>query len=99
MVTAAQIQTYLENIKEAQSLYMDDLVLREKLGHQDIIKHRVIATIINCYVKILTDYFSQPVYVGGFFNTENNFYDEEEAEEIMERINRICDTEYFLDLI
>jgi len=98
MVTAVQIAEYLEGIKEAQSIYMDDLVLREKLGHLDIVKHRVVATVLDCYVKIMCDYLSQPEYVGGLFITEYNFYDEEEAKEVMERINRICDTEYFLDL-
>lgn len=96
--TAALIAAYLINIKAAQSAYMDDLVLREKLGHHDVFQHRVKATILDCYVTIMGDYFGQPVYDSGFFLDDYNFYDVVEAEEVMLRINRICDTNYYIDL-
>jgi len=96
--TAAAIATYLSDIREAQSIYMDDLVLREKLGHSDVFQHRVKATVLDCYVTVMGDYFSQPVYSGGLFLDDYNFFDVEEVEETMLRINRICDTNYYIDL-
>jgi len=98
-VTAAQIATYLSDLEEARAEYMDDLVLRERLGHKDLYPRRVIASVLNCYISIANKYFSQPVYVGGVFQTTYNFFDEVEMEEIMLRINKICDTNYYLDLI
>jgi hypothetical protein len=96
--TAIQITAYLSDIHMAQSKFMDKLVRREKLGYNDIFSSRVIATILNGYVVILTDYFSQATYNSGFFITTYNFFDEEEITDIMYRINKICDTDYYLSL-
>jgi hypothetical protein len=97
-VTAVQIADYLDDIYEAQSKYMDKLVRREKFGHTDIYSNRVIAAILNCYITVVTDYFSQPVYSGGYFLTTYNFFDEEEIKDVIYRINKICDTDYYLDI-
>jgi hypothetical protein len=96
--TAVLIAVYLADIHEAFSIYMDDLVLREKLGHSDIFQHRVKATVLDCYVTIMDGYFSQPVYSGGLFLDDYNFFDVEEIEEVMLRINRICDSNIYIDL-
>jgi len=98
MVTAAQIQTYLDNMYEIQADHMDKLVRNEKIGSKDIFSDRIIAAVLNCYVKIVEDYFSQAVYDGGYFDTDYNFFDEEEIKEIIYRINKICDTDYYLDV-
>jgi len=97
-ITALQISTYLDDIYEAQSDYMDRLVRREKWGHTDIYSNRVIAAILNCYIIIVADYFSQPVYSGGYFVTSYNFFDIEEIKDVIYRINKICDTNYYLDI-
>jgi hypothetical protein len=98
MVTAAQITTYLNAIYLAQSLHMDKLARKEKTGKAEIFDDKVIAAVLNCYVKIVEDYFSQATYPGGYFEVDYNFFDEEETKEIVFRINKICDTNYFLDL-
>lgn len=97
--TAAQIATYLSDIEEARAEYMDDLVLREKLGHTDLYSRRIIAAVLNCYIDIIKKYFSQPSYdMSGFFILSNNFFDEEEIEDVILRINKICDTNYYVDV-
>lgn len=98
MVTAAQVATYLDNMYLAQSLYMDKLVRKEKIGKPEIFSDRAIAAVLNCYVTIITDYFSQATYPDGFFEADYNFFDETEAKEIIFRINKICDVNYYLDL-
>jgi len=97
-VTAAQVATYFDNIYLAQSLYMDKLVRREQRGDVEIFSDRAIAAVLNCYITIVTDYFSQATYPGGVFVTDYNFFDEEEIKEIVFRIDKICDVNYFLDL-
>lgn len=96
--TAAQIATYLSDLQTARADYMDDITLKEKLGKVDIYPYRVIASVLSCYIAAVNKYFSEPVYSGGFFLTTDNFYDEEEIEDVMLRINKICDTNYYLDL-
>jgi len=98
MVTAAQIATYLADIQEAQVLYTDGVIVKERLGYPNLLQHRVVLTILNAYVDIIAQYFSQPVYSATFFLTTNNFYDEEEVKDVMLRINEICDTNYYLDI-
>jgi hypothetical protein len=98
MVTAAQVATYLDDVRLAQSLYMDKLVLKEKLGRAEIFSDKAIAAVLNCYVNIVVDYFGQAVYNDGFFDTDYNFFDEQEIKEIIFRINKICDTNHYLDV-
>ena len=88
MVTAIQISAYLDDVYEAQAKFMDKLVRREKLGSSELFSDRVIASILNSYVTIVTDYFSQPVYDGGYFLTTYNFFDEEEIKNIYEEIEK-----------
>jgi len=96
--TAVQISTYLTNIYTAQARYMDKLILKEKLGYPDIERYRLTATVLNGYVDIITEYFSQATYSGGYFVITFNFFDELEAEDLMLRINKICDTNYYVNL-
>lgn len=93
MVTPVQISNYLDSIYEAQSIYVDKLVLKEKLGHKDITDLRIVATLLDMYVQIMVDYFDLPTS----YNT-NNFFTTTEVEDIMLRINIICDVNYTLDL-
>lgn len=98
-VTAIQISDYLNDIYEAQSLYMDKLVRKEKLGKGELFSNRIIASILNCYIDIVADYFSQAEYsIGGDFLTIYNFFDEEEIKDVIFRINKICDINYYLDI-
>ena len=97
-VTAVQIATYLSDIETARADYMDDLTLKEKLGHTDVYLYRVIATVLDCYITAVNKYFGQPVYSGGYFVTSSNFYDEEEIEDVILRINKITDSNYYLDV-
>ena len=91
--TAGDIADYLVSIYYAQSVYTDKLVLKEKLGHTDVFCGRIKAAILACYVYLMVEYLSTQVdYVN------NNFFTTDEAEEIMYKINKICDTNYYLDL-
>jgi len=97
-VTAGQISTYLTNIRNAQTIFMNSVIVKERLGFPDIVSQRVIASVLTAYVSIIEKYFSQPVYSATYFLTTYNFYDEEEVKDVMLRINKICDTNYYLDL-
>lgn len=90
--TAGDIADYLASIYWAQSAYTDKLVLKEKLGHTDLFCHRIKAAILACYVYLMEEYLSQADYAN------NSFFTTDEAEEIMYKINKICDTNYYLDL-
>jgi len=98
MVTATQISNYLASIYEAQSIYTDRLVLKERLGHTDLTEDRILMTLLGAYVEIMTEYFSQSIYQSTYFVTTNNFFEPEEVEDIMLRINLIADTNYSLEL-
>ena len=90
--SAQEILDYLTDIKYAQSVYSDKLTLKERLGHKDIYIHRLRNTILNYYVTIMVDYFSQTTY------DSNNFFTTTEVEDIINRINRLCDSNYEIEL-
>lgn len=98
MVTAAEVTTYLTNLYLAQASYMEKLALKEQIAGKDLFSNRAIAAVLNCYVKIITDYFAQNTYSGGYWDEDYNFFDVEEIKEIIFRINKICDINYYLDL-
>lgn len=94
--TAQEILDYLTDIKYAQSVYMDKINKMERLGHTDLFKWKLRMTILGCYVQVLVDYFSQDAGAGEY--ETNNFFTTDEAIEIMDRINSLCDSNYELDL-
>lgn len=88
MATQGEINTYLSNILYAQSVYMDEVIKRERVGYKDIFNYRLKSYILNCYINIMVDYFSQTVY------DTNNFFTTDEVDDIIDRINVLCDTNY-----
>lgn len=90
--TREQIEDYLMSVYWSQTDFMDKLTRKELLGHTDTFCDRVRASILACYVYLMEEYLTQEDYANyTFFTTD-------EAEEIMYRINKICDTNYYLDL-
>jgi hypothetical protein len=69
---------------------MDKLSRKERLGQTDIFSFRVRATILKMHVELLTKYFTPYPY------NVNNFITTDEARDVMEEINRICDVNYML---
>jgi hypothetical protein len=88
--TEQQITDYLTDILYAQSVYMDKVGLKERLGEPEIFKYRLRNTILGFYVEILMNYFTQTDY------ENNNSLTTTEAKDIMSRINLMCDTNYNL---
>jgi hypothetical protein len=93
MATVGEIANYLLEIYEAQSVFTDEVVLKEKLGHTDIFCDRIKETLLSMYVQIMVDYFKLPAS----YDTDN-FFTTDEAKDIVLRINLICDTNYIIDL-
>lgn len=87
-----EILQYLTDIKYAQSAYMDDIILKERLGGNNIFADKVKTTILNNYVNIMVDYFEQADY------TTSNFFTIVEIQNIIDRINIICDSNYIIKL-
>ena len=96
MATTQQIGDYLSNIRYGLSVLMDDLNRRQRLGHRDIFKYQVRVYILSAYVEIIEDYFSQDDGAGSY--ATNNFFTTDDVEEIVNRINRLCDSNYTIEL-
>ena len=90
--TPQQIADYLANIKYAQSVHMDNLNKKERLGHTDLFEHRLRNTILGYYVTIMVDYFYQDDYAN------NNFFTTDEVQDVIDRINKLCDSNYVIEL-
>lgn len=95
--TTQQIGAYLSNIRYALSTMMDDVNRRERQGHfRDIFKYKVRVYILSAYVEIMEDYFSQDNGAGSY--ASHNFFTTDEATEIVNRINSLCDSNYTIEL-
>jgi hypothetical protein len=90
--SAGEILAYLTDIKYAQSIYMDKVTRSEFLGDDDIFKLNLRNTILSYYVEIMVGYFAQSAY------DSNNFFTTVEAQDVINRINRLCDSNYTIQL-
>lgn len=90
--TQQQITDFLTDVIYAQSVYMDKVGLKERLGEPEIFKYRLRNTILGFYIEILVSYFAQTDY------SHFNFITTVQAEDIISRINRMCDTNYNIEL-
>lgn len=93
MATPSEISNYILSIYEAQTILMDRLVLKERLGNTNLFRYRIKANLLNKYIRIMINYFNIPTS----YNT-NNFFTTSEVQDIILRINVICGTNYNLDL-
>ena len=94
--TTTDINNFLSYIQYGQSTYMDKVNLKERLGHTDIFMWRLRVTILNYYVQMLIDYFS--LDEGGGEYATNNFMTTTEAQGVIDRINKLCDSNYVIAL-
>lgn len=95
--TQSQIDSYIASIRYVHSKFANKLATRERLGHTDVYCDRIKLVLLGYYVRMLEDYFSQHDDSGDSYE-EYNFFTVAEATDIMQHINEICDSNYFLDI-
>lgn len=87
-VTQTEINTYLYNIRTAYADYGKNLANAQRLGRQDLSWYMLKFRTLNHLVRIMEDYFDSSDY-------ENiNFFDTDQATDIIQHINRICGTNH-----
>jgi hypothetical protein len=90
--TPTQITNFLLDLTNAQSDYGKKVALHAKLGRQDTRVEMIKLTILSYCIQCLEKYFNEYDY------ENHNFFTEDEAQDIMERINEICGTFIYLEL-
>lgn len=91
-VTQTEIDQYIADIREAHITYGNNLANAQKLGRQDLCWYMLKFRILNHLVKIMEDYFDSSDY-------ENiNFFTVDEARDVMQHINLICNTNHILEI-
>ena len=96
--TQVQIDSYIASIRFAHSEFANKVAMREMLGHSDVYCDRIKMTLVAYFVRMLEDYFEQHDDAGDTYE-DYNFFTTIEATDIMQAINSICKTNYFLDII
>lgn len=87
-----EITTYLNNVRTAYINYASDLANAQQLGRTDLDCYKIKFRILKYLVRIITDYFNTTDY------ETINFFTEDEAEDVMQKINSICGTNYMVNL-
>lgn len=95
--TQTQINSYVASIRYAHSQFVNKLATKERMGHTDVFCGRIKSVLLGYYVRMLEDYFAQHDDAGDTYE-DYNFFTTTEATDIMQHINEICDTNYFLDI-
>lgn len=91
--TQNDIDTYKTNVKTAFVEYGNKLSLYAKLGKPETTCFSFKFRLLKYFIDIIDDYFS----LGTSYST-NNFFTTTEIQDVIEHINKICDTAYTLDL-
>lgn len=89
--TKEQIVSYLLTVTDAQSEYGKRLAKYCKMGRSNLKVEFIKLTLLSYYIKSLEKYFDSTDY------TINNFFTMDQANDIMERINKICSTFIYLN--
>ena len=95
--TQTQIDSYIASIRYAHSLYSGKLSKKGKLSRKAKVCESVRLVLLSYYVRILEDYFEQHDDAGDTYE-DYNFFTTAEATDIMQHINTICGTNYYLDI-
>ena len=95
--TQTQIDSYIASIRYVHSEFSNKLAVKERMGHTDVYCDRIKLTLLGYYVRLLEDYFDQHDDAGDSYE-DYNFFTVAEATDIMQAINTICDSNYFLDI-
>jgi len=95
--TQAQINSYIASVRYAHSLYSEKISRKGKLSRKTKCCDGIKLILLGYYVRILEDYFDQHDD-GGDTYEDYNFFTVTEITDIMQHVNRICDTNYFLDV-
>ena len=91
------IDSYIASIRYAHSEYVNKVAKKVKLSGKYCHCSHIRSTLLAYYVRMLEDYFNQHTD-GGETYEDYNFFTTTEATDIMQHINAICETNYFLDI-
>ena len=90
--TTTEINSYLYNIRKAQSEYGANLSKAQQLGRTDIECQMNKFVTLKYMVRIVIDYFDSDDY-------ENvNFFTTDEIRDVMQHINNLCGTNHMITL-
>ena len=90
--TTDQINSYIASIRYAHAIFSGKISAKGKISSK--VKHceKLQLSLLGYYVRIMEDYFVKTDY------ENNNFFTVAEATDIMQHINEICKTNYFLNI-
>jgi len=93
MATQNQVNTYISNIKSLLSFYGNKVATMNQQGNEPGFPKELKFMLLQAYVEIAENYLSE-----WDSTTDDNYMTVAEFEEILDHINAICNSEYWLDL-
>lgn len=91
--TQTDVDTYLTNIKSYLSYYGDRLATMHQQGIKPDFSKEIKFMLLQAYVEIANGYLAQ-----WDSTTDDNYMTVAEFEDVMDHINAICNSEYWLVL-
>jgi len=90
--SSIDINNYLTSIMDAQSDYAKEIALDYRLGRQECKTDKIKLVTLSYLVRAMKKYFAKSDY------SVNNLYTTVEANDIMEKINKICNTYIYIEI-
>jgi len=90
--TNSEIQDYLVNVYAGFAEYGAKLAKYQKLGAKELECNKLKFRLLQHFVRIISDYFDSDDY------TTNNFFTVSEINDVMQHVNNILNSSYWVDL-
>jgi len=90
--TTIDINNYLTSIMDAQSDYAKNIALDYRLGRSECKVDKIKLITLSFLVRAMKKYFAKTDY------ENNNLYTKDEARDVMEKINKICNTFIYIEI-
>ena len=91
------IDSYIASVRYAHSEFVNKQAGRRMLGDKVTFCRDLRCTLLAYYIRMIEDYFDQHDDAGDSYE-DYNFFTTAEATDIMQHVNAICETNYFLDI-
>jgi len=88
--TSSDINQYIWNVRTASSDYIEMIAKARQLGKKTNKCWNPRLALLMAFIEIVVDYFDSDDYTVSYFTTE-------EIKDIMQHINNICDTKFWID--
>ena len=94
MATQTEINIYIDGILDDYTVFASNLSNKQRIGMKELSNEKLRFRLAGMMVKVMVDY----LLPGAGNYSSSNFFTNDEAEDVMNHINRLIESDRWLDL-